>query len=285
MYNRSAATHDVSVEEGKVKEKKGFLIGARDYFANKFLRKKTSHYGVDLACDAEFGGNDSRGKPVKKPDGDHGHLYIHYKAATATEPGSIMLGLEAAAPRSSKHSKVGASDPVSPTGCSKWNDLSKKKKYSDEPEYNATTIPQKYNGLHANLTKENMLEIVNQDTKSFGTDLATAIPQKSFESFRQMTAQHDTPELQAPKEQLTTVEKPSLWKRTAGKLTFGKAYKKERANYKQYVKDKKAYNKIVSGNERRNKSSSSHQSLFRSRSFVPPDTPPNDSRPKGIKQR
>jgi hypothetical protein len=161
VYNRSAATHDVAIQGGKVKETKGLYIGARDYIAN-FFGAKTNHYGLDLACDAEFGGKDSRGEAVKKPDGEHGHLYIHYKAATATEPGSIMLGLEGASPSSGKHSKVGATSSITPTGCSKWKTLNKKKKLSGEHEYKETIVPQRYNGLHATLTKENMSAIVTR---------------------------------------------------------------------------------------------------------------------------
>jgi len=33
---------------------------------------------------------------VNKPDGDHGHLYIHYTPATKDTPGSIMIGMEGA---------------------------------------------------------------------------------------------------------------------------------------------------------------------------------------------
>ena len=244
VYNRSAATHDVAVQGGKVKETKGLYIGARDYVAN-FFGAKTNHYGIDLACDAEFGGEDSRGEVVKKPDGEHGHLYIHYKAATATEPGSIMFGLEGASPSSGKHSKVGATSSITPTGCSKWKTLNKKKNLSGEHEYQETIVPQRYNGLHATLTKENMSAIVEQDIGSFGRNLATAIPQESLDSFKkQIDKEHLTPELQEPKK-LPIVVAPTLWKKVTNKITFGLAYKKECTDYKQYKKDKKLREKTL----------------------------------------
>ena len=241
VYNRSAATHDVSVKKDqfgkeRVVEEKGFTIGLRDFLANKLFGRKAKHSGVDLAVGAELGGVDDEGRVVTKPDGDHGHLYIHYTPATKTSPGSIMIGLEAAAPRSSKHSKVGASDPISASGGSKFDELVLKHGLAGEKEYSKTVVPKKYNGLYADPGKEKISEIVKLKDTDFGTELAKAKPANSPQGFVANKGEsHAKPDYQQTKS-VATPKKPSIWHRIANKVTFGYAYKTELKEYKEAKK-------------------------------------------------
>jgi hypothetical protein len=224
VYNRAAATHDVSFKEDKTKigdikvqEEKGFTIGLKSFLGNKVLGQETKHWGVDLAVDSEFGGKDGNGKVVEKPDGDHGHLYIHYTPATKDKPGSIMFGMEGAAPYSSKHSKTGASDPISPTGASKFEDLHIKKKFSSEKEYESTVVPDKYNGIYAELDPKKIEAITKLDDKKFSIELAEVKPGKTPEDFQKQIEGkdfHKTPELKTPKPS----SKEEVQNRLAGKI-------------------------------------------------------------------
>lgn len=187
VYNRSAATHDVNRKkikgEYQLVEKKGFLIGAQDFVLNKFFSVKTKHYGVDLALNAKFGGQDSLGNTVAKPDGDHGHLYIHYKPATSRKPGSILIGIEGAAPNSQKHSKTGASNPLTPIDGSKFRDLVKKQ-LDSEKIYENTIIPKKIDGLSIKLTSKSVDAVTKLDSNNYGQELAFITPSKSVEEFQ-----------------------------------------------------------------------------------------------------
>lgn len=191
VYNRPAATHDVSIEklegtnEYALKEKKGFGIGLKDFLSNKILGKKTNHFSVDLALNAALGEKDSRGKDVKKPDGDHGHLYIHYIAPTKDKPGSMLIGIEGGSPTSAKHSKTGAADPLSAIDGSKWEDLAVKKEIAGESKYTKTIVPKKYQGMTIKLGAEQLGKITKLDAKTFGAELAYAEPSTSVENFQQ----------------------------------------------------------------------------------------------------
>jgi len=109
LYKRDAATHGVDIKKAKdgfkLKEKKGFLIGLRDYITNKLSITKTKHFGMDLALNKNPGKERNPGA-----DGEHGHLYIHYVAPTKNKPGAMLVGVEGYAPNSKHHSKTGASN-------------------------------------------------------------------------------------------------------------------------------------------------------------------------------
>lgn len=186
VYNRSAATHDINRKkvngEYQLVEKKGFVIGAKDFVLNKFFSVKTKHYGVDLALNAKFNDKDSLGNEVLKPDGDHGHLYIHYKPATSLKPGSILIGLEGAAPSSQKHSKTGASNPLTPIDGSKFRDLAKK--LTSDKRYQTTIIPKKIDGLSIKLTSESINKVTALKSDEYGQELAYIMPSKSVEDFQ-----------------------------------------------------------------------------------------------------
>ena len=240
VYNRSAATHAVGFEKDengqtKTKELKGFAIGAKDFFGNKLFGIKTKHWGVDLAMNAEFEGKDSEGKKVSTPDGDHGHLYMYYEPPTKDRPGAILIGCEGAAPSSSKHSKTGKSDPLSPVDGSKYPNLTIKKDIATEAEYKDTIVPKKYNGLMASVDMEAINQIVAMDDKNHGPELAAKIPSKSASGFA-ASKTHTTPEMKPSKKFKATLKKPNLAKRIINKLTFGFAFKKEIAAYKDEKK-------------------------------------------------
>lgn len=230
VYNRSAATHDVSIEERvndkgeksfSLKEKKGFFIGFKDFIGNKF-GMKTKHWGVDLAMNAEFGGKDSEGKIVDRPDGDHGHLYIHYNPPKDGKPGSMLIGIEGGAPTSHKHSKVGASDPLSPVDSSKFNELGTKKDIAGEREYESTLVPKTYGGMVIKLDQQNLDDIVKINAKDLDGGLAYVKPGTSAQDFKnklQNKDYHKTPEFKESKKLEHTLEKPSIWKKVANLVT------------------------------------------------------------------
>ena len=270
VYNRPAATHDVELVAGEsedggveyeLEEKKGFLIGARDLLLNKVLRRRTKHYGVDLAVNAEYGGRDSQGNEVRGPDGDHGHLYIHYMPPTATTPGSILIGNEGAAPSSPKHSKVGASDPVSATDSSKWDDLSVKKEVSAEQEYENTKLPRKYGGMRVKLDHEKITQITAMQADSFDFDLAYTMPGSNPSEFQanysNKDAHHKTPEIQPSRRIEFNLAKPAWYKRILNRVvktvTFGfvKPFNTEIKNYKKAKKKHKIHKQVAEGDERR----------------------------------
>ncbi len=166
-------------------EKKGFKIGAKDFFNNKLLKVKTKHYGVDLALNAEFSGKDSMGKVVDKPDEDHGHLYIHYQPTVPPDkPGSILIGIEGAAPSSSKHSKTGASESKTAIDGSKFRDLIHKKLHAAEEIYKNTVIPKNIDGLKIKLSTKAINELTEIDVNNYGEELAHITPSKSVEEFK-----------------------------------------------------------------------------------------------------
>jgi hypothetical protein len=266
VYNRSAATHDVGIKEtseGKyeLSEKKGFSIGLRDFIGNKLLGKQTKHFGVDLAMDAEFGGKDATGKIVDKPDGDHGHLYIHYSPPENGKPGSMLIGLEGAAPSSSKHSKIGASSELSPVISSKFEDLDYKKQIAGEQEYQGTVVPKKHQGMTMKLDTKELDKIISIDDKVLGKELAYAKACRSPGEFKekiQAKDYHKSPEFKASKAIDNELPpKPSFLKRalnmTAKLLTFGivKPFDEEIKLYDKSKKISKKQQVVINKDESR----------------------------------
>ena len=258
VYNRSAATHGVSItkqqdETYALKELKGLGIGVKDFLSNKLLGTKTNHFGVDLALNAEFGGKDSEGKVVTKPDGDHGHLYIHYIPPTKNSPGSMLLGIEGGSPSSSKHSITGASDPLSPGDGSLWNDLAVKNKIAGEPEYQNTIVPAKYNGMTLKLDADKLQAISAINCNIFGDELANAMPGQDpavFTSNLQNQASHISPKFVESKNIQPKLQKPSVWKKIANRtailltLNIIKPYQEELTAYNAEQKAFKAQENI-----------------------------------------
>ena len=65
-------------------------------FIKSSLGLKTKHFGVDLMMNVNDQGYDPEGNKVNGPDGDHGHLYIHYTPPTKDKPGCVMVGTDGA---------------------------------------------------------------------------------------------------------------------------------------------------------------------------------------------
>jgi hypothetical protein len=141
--------HDTLVKDERVIELKGLRYGIRDFLKSSFFemaskvagifskkwkeallrRSATRHYGLDMGIDQHST------VPGQYP----GHLYFHYRPATADKPGSIMFGMEGFSPTDSRHSKTGTSDPLSATGGPKWKDM----QHSGNGEF---PVPATYNG-------------------------------------------------------------------------------------------------------------------------------------------
>jgi len=258
VYNRVAATHDVSIQGMNqkgglaVRERKGFWIGARDAIGNTLLGIKTKHYGVDLAIGAEFNGKDSRGNVVSKPDGEHGHLYIHYTKPVNGKPGAIMIGIEGASPASSNHSKTGGSSPISPVDGSKLPILEVKQKIAAEAEYQNTILPRKYQGMEIKIDKAKLTEIVEMKAEDYGTNLAYSRPAQNPKDFCQNLSSNKLCKIAELKEAKmpAIIAKPPIWKKLVNNIvkiiTCGliKPYKKELDQYKIQKKNFKIYKKI-----------------------------------------
>ena len=183
VFARRAATHDVQIKDGKLTELKGFSIGLYDGIKS-FMTGTTNHFGVNLNLNPY-------GDAKDKPDGEHGHLYIHYKAPTATQPGSLLIGLEASEPASPNHSKFGGSDPMSPVGSSLWEPLQKKLS-----NIIGILLPQKYNGLFVKLDRKKLDDITALDSlavDAFDSEIGSKIPGKTLEDFKKAKT-HKTPE-------------------------------------------------------------------------------------------
>ena len=270
VYNRTAATHAIDVintEEGtkKTRELKGFKYGAKDYLGNKLLGKKTQHWGVDLAMGNKFNDKDAEGNIVAKPDGEHGHLYIYYKPPTKTDPGAILIGNEGASPHSSKHSKTGASDPISPTGGSMWQDLHAKLAVAGEKEFQKTIIPKKYNGLIARpdiKTLEQITNLKSDQIENIGSEIASRIPGKNPEDFLEKPQLYVSPNYMPSKklEEPQKPSKPNLLKVIVNYITFKKVFTQEIEDYNKdnakYMVDKKKYEsaqKIIAQDQNRKK--------------------------------
>ena len=204
VYNRYAATHGIAINEDGLVETKGFLIGARDgarsmgsevmscalsatglksavdQYHNFDDSARTNHYGIDLTLGIDEHGQDRLGHVIKGVDGDHGHLYIYYLKPTASSKGAILLGVEGSSPDSPHHSKLGASDPHSPSYGSLWEVLAKKKG-SDDPD---CVIGDKNNGRKVKLTQGALDEIVKIDVSKVNNEkLVASMPSKSVDLF------------------------------------------------------------------------------------------------------
>jgi hypothetical protein len=187
VYRRLAGTHAVKASNNdQVKEKKGLYIGIRDTIKNIFTQaKKTKHFGVDLMMDVNNKGKDSYGNSISTPDGEHGHLYIHYQKPTTNKPGAILIGQEASWPGSPNHSKLGRSDPLSPTQGCKFKELETKAGKDQD-----ITIPKKYGGMLINLTTDQVQQITDLNSKHFNSSLAKALPQKNVENIKEIRNQN-----------------------------------------------------------------------------------------------
>jgi hypothetical protein len=162
------------------KETKGFLLGATSFVQSYLSNTKTPHYGIDLSIGVDKD-KDLAGNLVNGLDMDHGHLYMCYKTPTKEQPGVLLFGIEASAPRSSKHSKLGASDPFTAFHTSIWEDLDKK---NNRGKYAGCIIGEKYNGRFIQLTKEELSNLLKVDVDAISPMfLINSVPQKSVKDF------------------------------------------------------------------------------------------------------
>ena len=162
-----------------------------------------------------------------------------------------MIGIEAFAPRSSNHSKLGASDPISASGGSRLNELALKQKLAAEQDYARTVIPKRYNGMYASLSSSSITDIVKLRDKEFGIELARAMPHESVDDFVANKGHKHTKPIYRPTKPVSSPEKPGMWRRFAYNLTFGYAYKKEMIQYKQAQELFKIQHRVMVRDEER----------------------------------
>jgi len=303
VYNRSAATHDVKIiknEDGGfiVKEiKQPLAKEAMNWVAGK-LGGETKHYGSDLAMNAEFGKQDPDGIYVDRPDGDHGHIYMHCNEPTDKEnknilsnkphlptPGSILIGNETGSAESSKHSILGRSEVESPTGGSKFPELAKKlaeynKKWNVANPYKDTVIPQQYNGMTMKIDSAKLDFILNLKAEDYGAELAYIKPCKSLKDFannlaeakKEMIANQKSDEVKVDdtlfekadylKRQVKELE-PNLLIKVLNVITFGFAFREKCDRHldamKEYVAATNAFQESIK--ERREETKNSEPTL------------------------
>ncbi len=200
VYYRPAATHDIKAKpllrDDNQKtydyiEKKGFKIGAKSYLKDRILGKKSNHQGADLVINVNDKGYDPEGNKVTGPDGDHGHLYINYKKEKGEIQGTMLIGVEGASPNSSKHSKLGTPDPLSPTGSGKWSEFKKKQaKSSEDYKYKKSLIPDSFGSARIEMDSKKeaalvkLWEEIKKDRTEQYNNIAKAYPAKNAEEFK-----------------------------------------------------------------------------------------------------
>jgi len=196
LYNRAAATHGISITKDDdkfvIQETKGLLIGVKSaissgvyslfskipgvsYLTNADSNKVSKHWGMDLNLNRSS-------KDFSPINGENGHLYVHYKPATADKPGGMLIGVEAYSPNSSNHSKIGASDPYSAVEGLLWDDLVKCKDLPHDVK-----VPIKYNGMSGKLTQEKISAITGK-----GYDVTKSIEEEDYDIVNELDSQEHT---------------------------------------------------------------------------------------------
>jgi hypothetical protein len=152
----SHSTHLANVDNQQCFiEDKGVVVGALDALAafNK-SKDKAHHFGLNLAFGIDSAGRDSSGKIVHAPDGEHGHMYFHYRAPSRDYPGSLMIGVENSEPGKSNHSLFGTPNNTTHIGGSKWNKMHDK--YQHGGNTPLVVVPKTLNGLRIDMDKVTM---------------------------------------------------------------------------------------------------------------------------------
>jgi hypothetical protein len=172
IFRRTSATHDVKYEDRQLIEVKvGFWKALWKAIGNWFNNNKnTTHFGFNISLNRS-------GKNLEKPDGEQGHLYLHYKVHHE-QLATLMFGLEPFEPASKHHSILGKSEKISAGGGLKWAAL--------ETKFGKTEhIRRKHDGAKLKLAKDfntkhldTILE--NYLNNSYKEGLASLKPQNSI---------------------------------------------------------------------------------------------------------
>lgn len=131
LFQRTVSSHSTHLKSLENElcaiEDKGVVVGALDAVsALTKPKEEANHFGLNFAFGVNESGLDASGKRVASADGEHGHMYLHYRAPSENNPGTLMIGVENSQPGKSNHSLLGTPNKSTHLGGSKWSDLSKK---------------------------------------------------------------------------------------------------------------------------------------------------------------
>lgn len=189
IFNRSAATHAVEVDENnQVTEKK---TGVAYEFFNDVIPSFYSerpHWGMNVAT-GKYGEKNIHGEDIKA-DGAHGHLYMYYKPPTKDKPGGLLVGLEGTEPQVNgelgEHSLLGAPDKFSAFRGKKWEKgQSAAGGYGDK-----VAIYNKYSGIKVKLDEKKMENLFNQDLSKVGADIGSKMPSDTVKGLLETSPIH-----------------------------------------------------------------------------------------------
>ncbi len=157
LFGRTVSSHSTRLETDSQDycfiEEKGVVDGTIDTISGfgKTL-DRTHHFGINFAFGVDKLGMDSRGKEVRKPDGEHGHMYLHYRPPSEHYPGSLMIGVENSQPGKSNHSLLGTPNATTHLGGGKLSEL--QRKYDNSVSCPVIMIPSTLNGMRIDLDRK-----------------------------------------------------------------------------------------------------------------------------------
>lgn len=159
LFGRTISSHSTRLEmvmqEYWFIEEKGVMDGTIDTIAGFGQPLDRIHYfGLNFSFGVDKLGMDSCGKKVVEPDGEHGHMYFHYRPPSRNYPGSLMIGIENSQTGKSNHSLLGTPNATTHLGGGKLSDL--KKKYNNSISCPVTIIPATLNGMRVDLDHQVM---------------------------------------------------------------------------------------------------------------------------------
>lgn len=190
LFKRSVSSHSTHLEsidgDWCFVEDKGVMVGALDTMTTFTKRSDQSHhFGLNFAFEVDKLGQDSNGKSVSGPDGEHGHMYFHYRPPSHLYPGSLMIGIENSEPGKSNHSLLGTPNKSTHIGGSKWSKLEAKYKKSKDSQESQCVIPATLNGMRVDLSQDSMHRIIS-NKECFDIKCLTRPPKQPANTRRQL---------------------------------------------------------------------------------------------------
>ncbi len=179
LFQRSISSHSTHLTSSEGKwfciEDKGVFAGTLDTLGA--LGKSSAeahHFGLNFAFGVDKLGEDRDGNFVHGPDGEHGHMYLHYRVSSADYPGSLMIGVENSEPGKSNHSLLGTPNKFTHIGGTKWSELQKKYHGSCE---DILIMPTTLNGMRIDLSRQKQEDILS-GRDSFDSDSIIRAPKQ-----------------------------------------------------------------------------------------------------------
>jgi hypothetical protein len=163
LFKRSISSHSTHLTSSEGKwvcvEDKGVFAGTVDTLgAFGKSAEQAHHFGLNFAFGVDKLGEDRDGNFLQGPDGEHGHMYLHYRAPSADYPGSLMIGVENSEPGKSNHSLLGTPNKFTHIGGTKWSELREKYRRSSEE---MLIMPATLNGMRIDLSHEKQEDILS----------------------------------------------------------------------------------------------------------------------------